>query len=581
MGKSGKKTRKNKSLIMCGIAGIVGQNSSEQNIKKMLSAQQHRGPDFTGFISIENEVALGHNRLSIIDLSNEANQPFISDCKDYILVFNGEIYNYLELKKELSHKYVFKTKSDTEVLLNAYKEFGKDCLHKLNGMFAFAIWQKSERKLFAARDRFGVKPFHYFHNGNDFYFASEIKPFWELDIQKEKNESVWLKYFCEGSYGLPDETFWNNIHQLPAGHFLEYKNEKLTVNKWYNFEERIFEKQQITHNNEEQFITDLLMNSINFRFRADVPVGFNLSGGLDSSTLLALIDKQDVDKKSIEAFTFITNDDRYDEIYWVKSMLQNRPFHLNVCELNSNEIPELSQTITDLQQEPFGGIPTLAYSKIFKRAREKGVIVLLDGQGSDEAWAGYDYYLSNSEKVIQGTNTSPFRKDVLDRDFLSNYTKTQYAKPFPDDLLNTQYRDLFYTKIPRALRFNDRISMLYGTELREPFLDFELVEYVFSRSKEFKIKGGTQKWLLRRIANNFLHQEVALAPKRPLQTPQREWLSNDLKNWVRAEVESISDVNWFNKKLLLSELDNFFKGDNSSSFHIWQWISLAQILKSK
>ncbi|HRG17670.1 MAG TPA: asparagine synthase (glutamine-hydrolyzing) [Flavobacterium lutivivi] len=566
---------------MCGIAGIVGQNSSEQNIKKMLFAQQHRGPDFTGFISIENEVALGHNRLSIIDLSNEANQPFISDCKDYVLVFNGEIYNYLELKKELSHKYVFKTKSDTEVLLNAYKEFGKDCLHKLNGMFAFAIWQKSERKLFAARDRFGVKPFHYFHKANDFYFASEIKPFWELDIQKEKNESVWLKYFCEGSYGLPDETFWNNIHQLPAGHFLEYKNEKLTVNKWYNFEERIFEKQQITHNNEEQFITDLLMNSINFRFRADVPVGFNLSGGLDSSTLLALIDKQDVDKKSIEAFTFITNDDRYDEIYWVKSMLQNRPFHLNVCELNSNAIPELSQTITDLQQEPFGGIPTLAYSKIFKRAREKGVIVLLDGQGSDEAWAGYDYYLSNSEKVIQGTNTSPFRKDVLDRDFLLNYTKTHYAKPFQDDLLNTQYRDLFYTKIPRALRFNDRISMLYGTELREPFLDFELVEYVFSRSKEFKIKDGTQKWLLRKIANNFLHQEVALAPKRPLQTPQREWLTNDLKNWVRAEVESISDVNWFNKKFLLSELDNFFKGDNSSSFHIWQWISLAQILKSK
>lgn len=566
---------------MCGIAGIVGQKSSEQNIKKMLFAQQHRGPDYTGFFAQESEVAFGHNRLSIIDLSSDANQPFESDCKEYILVFNGEIYNYLELKRELSAKYVFKTKSDTEVLMNAYKEYGENCLDKLNGMFAFAIWHKSEKKLFAARDRFGVKPFNYYHKKNDFFFASEIKPFWELGVEKEKNQNVWLKYFCEGSYGLPNETFWENIQQLPAGHFLEYKNEKLTIKKWYNFEERIFQKQQISSQDEEQAITDLLMNSINLRFRADVPVGFNLSGGLDSSTLLALIDKQDIDKKSIEAFTFITNDERYDELFWVKSMLENRPFHLNICELNSAEIPELSMTISDLQQEPYGGIPTLAYSKIFKTAREKGTIVLLDGQGSDEAWAGYDYYLSNNNSVIQGTKNSPFRKNVLDNDFLSNYIKTVYPKAFSDDLLNTQYRDLFYTKIPRALRFNDRISMLYGTELREPFLDYELVEYVFSRSKDFKIKDGTQKWLLRKIANKFLHQEVALAPKRPLQTPQREWLSNDLKEWVRAEVETIFDVSWFNKKIMQAELENFFNGDNSSSFHVWQWISLAQILNSK
>lgn len=564
---------------MCGIVGIIGQKATKENIKEMLFAQQHRGPDYTGFWCDENKIALGHNRLSIIDLSSDANQPFVSDCGNYMLVFNGEIYNYLEIKKELSHKYIFKTKSDTEVLLNAYIEYGNDCLHKFNGMFAFAIWDKKEKKLFAARDRFGVKPFNYYCNNDNFVFASELNPFWQLDILKEKNDKVWLNYFCEGSYGLPDETFWKNIHQLPAGHFLEYVNNNLILKKWYHFEDRIIELQQIKQIDEEEFITNLLLKAINLRFRADVPVGFNLSGGLDSSTLLALIDKQDIDKKAIEAFTFITNDERYDELHWVQSMLKNRPFHLNICDISANEIPELSQRMSFIQQEPYGGIPTLAYSKVFKKAREKGVIVLLDGQGSDEAWAGYDYYMSNNGNIIQGINASPFKKNILNTDFLSNFNKTYYPKPFSDDLLNTQYRDLFYTKIPRALRFNDRISMLHGTELREPFLDYELVEYVFSRSIDFKIKDGTQKWLLRKIANKFLHQEVALAPKRPLQTPQREWLTSDLKEWVKVEIESISEVDWFNKKMILKELENFFAGDNQSSFHVWQWISFSQILK--
>lgn len=564
---------------MCGIAGIIGQKATETTIQKMLLAQQHRGPDYTGFWCQDKELALGHNRLSIIDLSNDANQPFVSDCKNFILVFNGEIYNYLEIKKTLSQKYTFKTKSDTEVLLNAYKEYGKDCLQHLNGMFAFAIWNLKDKSLFAARDRFGVKPFYYHQQADNFFFASEINPFWQADIEAKKNEKVWLNYFCEGSYGLPHETFWTNIWQLPAGHFLEYRNKQLKITKWYHFENNIQRLQTVKQVDEETYITNLLLKAINLRFRADVPVGFNLSGGLDSSTLLALIDQQPIDKKAVEAFTFVTNDERYDELQWVESMLQNRPFQLNVCPIAATEIPDLSQTISNLQQEPYGGIPTLAYSKIFKTAREKGVIVLLDGQGSDEAWAGYDYYVSNSNSVIQGVSQSPFRPNVLEKDFLANFKRTAYSKPFDNELLNQQYRDLFYTKIPRALRFNDRVSMYYGTELREPFLDYQLVEYVFSRAQDFKIKNGTQKWLLRQIANKFLNQEVALAPKRPLQTPQREWLSADLKDWVASEIEVLMQCDWFDKKELQQELRHFFNGNNQSSFHIWQWISLVQLLK--
>jgi asparagine synthase (glutamine-hydrolysing) len=360
---------------------------------------------------------------------------------------------------------------------------------------------------------------------------------------------------------------------------LTLKNKQLQIKKWYHFDERIAQLQSHFEKNEEAYITNLLLKAINFRFRADVPVGFNLSGGLDSSTLLALIDQQDIDKSAVEAFTFITNDERYDELTWVKAMLEKRPYHLNICSLSAKEIPDLALKMAQHQAEPYGGIPTLAYSKIFQTASQKGVKVLLDGQGADEAWAGYDYYSNNSQSVVQGVTKSPFRTNVLDDDFTKEYSKTTYPKPFDDDLLNLQYRDLFYTKIPRALRFNDRVSMLYGTELREPFLDYELVEYVFSRPKDFKIKDGVQKWMLRKIAEQFLQKDLVLAPKRPLQTPQREWLSVDLKEWVTAEVALLKNNTWFNKLALQKELDDFYNGDNQSSFHIWQWINAAQLVK--
>ena len=305
---------------MCGITGIIGHKANQHNIVSMLEAQKHRGPDFTDFWLDENVVALGHNRLSIIDLSENANQPFFSDCGNFVLVFNGEIYNYLELRKELQPQYTFKTQSDTEVLLNAYRHWGEACLDKCNGMFAFAIWDKNEQRLFAARDRFGVKPFHYFWDGTDFVFASEINPFWSVGISKVANDRVWLHYFAEGSYGLPEDTFWKTIQQLPGGHCLTLQNMQLQIRKWYHFDERIAQWQNRVETNEEAYITQLLLKAINFRFRADVPVGFNLSGGLDSSILLALIDQQNIDKSAVEAFTFVTHDDRYDELIWVQEL---------------------------------------------------------------------------------------------------------------------------------------------------------------------------------------------------------------------------------------------------------------------
>lgn len=622
---------------MCGIAGIVGKNASEEMMDQMLLSQKHRGPDFTGKY-IDKEIVLGHNRLKIIDLSENANQPFYSEDKRYVLVFNGEIYNYIELKAELQNDYDFKTASDTEVLLATYLKWGIDCLSKLNGMFAFAIWDNQEKRLFAARDRFGVKPFYYHFKKNSFYFSSEIKALHAAGIPKTPDEKVWASYFVYGSYGNPDETFWEGINQLPGGHFLEVdgcqcdkvqtecqtelslpracrgvevfsNSENLIIEKWYCFEEEVAKQpKNLTYKEAKDQYLVLLKDSIKLRFRADVPVGFNISGGLDSSILLALVQPPNpyfdsaqyrlgrgnlkvVNKDNqingqhslINAYTFYTNNANYDELPWVEAMISKTNNPLTKVLLKAAEVPDYAIKMAWHQDEPFGGIPTLAYAKLFEQARKDNVLVLLDGQGMDEQWAGYDYYTQENEATIQGVKDSPYKTMVLSKAFLKKAVKPVYPKPFDDEVLNKQFRDLFYTKIPRALRFNDRVSMAYSTELREPFLDYRLVEFAFSLPLDFKIKEGVTKYMLREIASEYLADDLAFTPKRTLQTPQREWLGNELKEFVNLQLEKINEPdtqNWFDKTALKQEWRNYLNGDNDSSFHIWQWVSAALLFNN-
>lgn len=564
---------------MCGVAAIVGPKASLQNLEGILALQNHRGPDYTGYWVEPNQIALGHNRLSIIDLSAAANQPFVSSDGRYHLVFNGEIYNYLELKQKLRFDFEFKTNSDTEVLLAAFIKWGKECLAELNGMFAFIIWDIKDQSLFAARDRFGVKPLYFSQLADSLILSSEIRPHWQIGIPKVPNSDVWHSYLTKGQYGMPDETFWKGIHQIPGGHYLTLKNGDIEIRSWYDFVTRSMALINHQENDEEAYILDLLKDSVRLRFRADVLVGFNLSGGLDSSTLLALVSDAYPDEKKIEAFTFFTGDERYDELPWVRQMLVGKPYPLNTCKLEVSDIPYLTQKIASVQDEPFGGIPTLAYAKVFEEARKKGFLVLLDGQGSDEAWAGYDYYLKNTTSLIQGTNTSPVRPEALTNS-LKSMGSREIPMPFSDELLNKQFRDIFYTKIPRALRFNDRVSMAFSTELREPFLDYRLVEYVFSRSRDFKIKDGQQKWLLRKIAAKYLGDDIALAPKRPLQTPQREWLGGPLASWVEEKIEFLkANIDWFDPKSLDVIWKEYKNGNQENSFYIWQWVNTAEVLQ--
>lgn len=572
---------------MCGIAGFIADqltSSDAQTMESMLIAQKHRGPDSEAYQVLDDQVILGHNRLSIIDLSESANQPFFSTDNRFCLVFNGEVYNYLELKKELQDSYSFSTGSDTEVLLAAYIVWGEAMLNRLIGMFAFAIYDSQSKELFLVRDRFGVKPLYYaYTKAGALVFASEIKSLHAAGIRRVRNELVWSGYLVKGLYQYEDQTFWQDIRQLRAGHCIRLKmahlHEPLQQSEWYDFVGNIRALQkdpEVTGRSEEEHLThyrSLLQSSIGLRFRSDVPVGFNLSGGLDSSVLLSLVDELKPDTP-IEGFTFYCDDLRYDELPWVVGLVSEKNKPLNKVLLKAEEVEELSATISHFQDEPFGGIPTLAYSKLFERARQKGIIVLLDGQGMDEAWAGYDYYHLKSDSVVQGVVNSPLKPEVLKDEFLNKASEVRYPTPFEDELLNKQYRDLFFTKIPRALRFNDRISMMHSTELREPFLDHMLVEYAFALPPEMKIRNGSTKWALRRIAEGYIKNNLVLAPKRPLQTPQREWLTGQLLDWVEAHIEKLGSHPWFDAEMLRSTWEDFMKSDKQNTFFLWQWVSV-------
>ena len=570
---------------MCGIVGIFGNDWKIGQLEAMIAVQRHRGPDAEGIYIDPSKIAgLGHNRLSIIDLSDAGRQPMKSHFGNLVIVFNGEIYNYLELKRELEAEFQFRTQTDTEVLLAAYQKWGAKCLDKLIGMFSFIIWDEVEKSAFAARDRFGVKPLYY-HRKTDgtLYIASEIKTLHAAGIARIPDEKIWATYLTYGLYDHTERTFWNDINSVPAGHSLVWKHNETKISCWYDIAERVgdeYDQRPEAEVREEYF--ELMKDSVNLRFRADVPVGINLSGGLDSSSLLGLVHAVQGEDSDVKAFTFTTGDENYDELPWVEEMLAKTKHPLIVSELSSGEVPELARKVQYAQDEPFGGMPTLAYAKLFEKARENGVIVLLDGNGMDEQWAGYDYYNSalngKAASVIQGTKEKPVKPECLTGEFRRLAEPFEFPNVFADKVRNLQYRDTRYTKIPRAMRFNDRISMRVSTELREPFLDHRLFELALRQPTERKIQNGTRKKMLREISSKLLPEKLSGSPKRALQTPQREWLRGELKNWADEQIKNaVSNdfADWFEKDAVLDSWKKYCQGESDNSFYVWQWIDIG------
>tara|TARA_Y100000310_G_scaffold345408_1_gene464649 strand:- start:1410 stop:3131 length:1722 start_codon:yes stop_codon:yes gene_type:complete len=563
---------------MCGIIGTIGQKIDKKIIENACDKLSSRGPDDAGLFYNDNDnVALGHRRLSIIDLSEAGHQPMESQDGRYVISFNGEIYNYLELKEMLSSKYQFKTKTDTEVLLAAYQLEGEKCLAKLNGMFAFAIWDKKEKKLFCARDRVGIKPFFYHISDKGFSFASEIKALLALGIKARANEKIIFDYLYHGLYDHTDETFFNGINSLPPGHYLIWQDSHVAITKYWDVAGVSLNKNLDEQEARDEFV-NLLEDSISLRFRSDVPVGVNLSSGVDSNSIYHYGLK--VTQEKLHTFSKCMISPEYNECEVLEDVLsseQKKYWHRSTITAQEafSRIPQINKS----QDQPFGGALTIGYDKMISLAKDAGITVLLEGQGGDELLAGYECYKDSDspEMTSQGT-IKVLHQDVLNSDFVKRHTyrTISFPKPFGSKLANAQYRDFRYTKLPRVLRFNDHATMSYSRELRLPFLDHRIVEFCFSLPDEYKIRDQRQKVLLRDAMKNVVPNKIHKARKKDSGAIQVEWFRDYYKESVYEllDSESFKTRPFWDHKKLRKRVDAFYSGELDNSFFIWQCLNL-------
>lgn len=608
---------------MCGIAGIYSVSLSSEEKQKlteqMLYTIKHRGPDHSSIWQNEYGIALGHNRLSIIDLSDAANQPF--HYHHLSVVFNGEMYNYIEVKKELESKgYIFKTKSDTEVLLAAYLEWGEDCVTHFMGMWAFALWDNKNQKLFCSRDRFGIKPFYYTWIGDSFYFASEYKA---LKVLPNFNHSININQLYRGIQmgwvTYRDETYYESIKQIEPSYNLSlYKDGRKTYHKYWDID--FSKKFEGTFEDKKAAFKDAIIESIDLHLRSDVVVGACLSGGLDSSTIASVVGKYKPET------TFNT----FTVFYDGKNDVDERPFANLVTDrypsLRPHYLMPKEQSLIDdfekiqyHQDIPLPGSSPISQYYVMKLAKENKAIVLLDGQGSDEFLAGYlhsFYRMIGSQMFsvnpIAGLNTWSQFSQIQEFGFKEKYTrlaKSLIGGIFSEDALYKQeykhafsflpnqskdvftlekkdttklneflYNLLFTTSLPTLLHFEDRNSMAFSIESRVPFLDHRLVELAFSMKDTDKISNGVTKNILRESMRGILPNEIAdRMDKKGFVTPgEVKWLRGPLKfliedlNYANLDMLNITKV----KKLIV----DYKKGDNTNAKLVWKIATLNKWL---
>lgn len=565
------------------MCGIIGTNFLNERFDKSLELLHHRGPDFQNSIKIENK-QFGHTRLAIIDLDEEANQPMIFD--DILLVFNGEIYNY----KELIHMEHLecKTKSDSEVLIRLYQKYGFDFLNKLNGMFSFCIYDIKKDLYFCARDRYGKKPFFYYFKDNKFIFSSSVKSILNLLDYKPNLNKVALSKYMQYFVSFGEDSFYQDIFKLEASTYLIYepnKSRELQKKKYYkiNTYKAIKDEKQALNDIEE-----LLFKSVEYRLNSDVEVASLLSGGIDSSLISALYTK--ISGKRINTFSI-----GYDEYknYCELDYAQVTASHINSnhhpVEINQKEyINHFEQTL-DMLEEPHGDSAAIPLNILTKQIHKAGIKTVLSGEGSDEIFLGYDNYakflkyyefeksLSNEQNLFlndiigalqNNTKESEYLRRIVKKQNLYNsfgeiYTdiqrkrlfkkvptfKSETAKQDPVDWMS--YIDLKIWLGESLLSKVDRISMGNSLEVRTPFLDFNLVNYMFSVESHIKV-GDTNKYLLKKIASKYIPNEIINRTKKGFNSPFNEWLNKEYKDKILdVIVEVNNETNLFNHEYIL------------------------------
>ena len=577
---------------MCGISGIINKNNKsveELLILQMTDIIAHRGPDSSGSYLYKN-IAFGHRRLSILDLSSSGHQP-MKYLDDLVITYNGEIYNFIEIREELIQKgYIFDSNSDTEVILKAYHCWGKTCVNYFNGMWSFSILDIKQKIIFCSRDRFGVKPFYYIEKNDLFAFGSEISQLLTFLPNKILNKKVALDYLISGIEECSNETFFKDIYLLKGGHNLVFdlQTNSYEIERYYNLK---LSDQKNT--SVDDYIQEL-KRSITLRLRSDVKVGTCLSGGIDSSTISSFASK--LYQNSNEKFMAIhakSSEYKTDESEFAKIVSKIANINLNFVEPSYSDFKSNILSIIKIQQEPFGSLSIIMQYFVFKKAKELGCIVMLDGQGGDETLLGYERYypaivkskkgIAKLKALLQSSKNS--RLSLLDtikyQYYFSNYKlrlkrlkfknsfyKSEILNEYESEelrIISESYNDISIlqkneiesSQLPHLLKYEDRNSMANSIESRLPFLDYKLVELSLNTNNSLKIKDGWTKFILRKAAETILPKEIVWRKnKLGFNAPEKTW-TKEFENEMIKEIQQSEILNNFIhfKKLYFKNLD--------------------------
>ena len=609
---------------MCGIVGILSAAPRQREwfdarIVPMTQSLVHRGPDASGSWT-SDVVSLGHRRLSIIDLSDAGRQPIHDDTGRFTLVYNGELYNYQELRRELMARGCrFQSQTDSEVLLYAYREWGRDALARCNGMWAFAIWDASKRELFTARDRAGKKPFYYTRDADGtLWFASEVKAFTAIGMRFGLEPQAAFDFLSQGTYGhLCGKGFFSGVDQLPAGHCMTVRpGEPPTFHRYWELP-IVRRRDRLPYDDAfRRRFRETLEDAVRVRLRADVPVGATLSGGLDSSTIVSIVDRH-TGGEPIHIFTSLYPNSRYDETPYFEAAVATlkRPIVHRVTPPTSDLRPDILRVL-DHQEEPFGDTSILAHFHLMRAAREAGVPVILSGQGGDELLFGYPSmvhaYLGDllgrghpvrawreARLWMAGANVGARTvltaaiahaiplgmRDSLRRRYVyglgaivspslrRQVSLSRFEIDSRRDSLG-DYAAQVFTRfaIPHLVHYDDRNAMAFSIEGRMPFLDHRLVDLLFAADYEALVKHGTTKRVLREAFSDVL--PTAIRERRDkvgFHTPLASWLRSEL-SWIRSTIDSdhIRQLGVSDAAQVRTHIAALQHGDDRSALPVWR-----------
>ncbi len=598
---------------MCGFAGVYGNITQKFDDEKIFSTLKHRGPDASGKFSSETCIMF-HSRLTIIGNSINGQQPIVDKKNLNTLIYNGEIYNWKDLRNQYFPSKIKKIKSDTELILNLYNKLGINFVKKLRGIFSFVIFSKKDDKIFMVRDRFGVKPLFYKKNSKNIYFSSEIKSLLAMGIKKRLNLPVLKSYLQESKLCHNYKTFFKDIVSLEPATIYEISKVGQRKIKYWNLRKKDF----LNYNSNE--INELISDSIKSNLEADTEVGVALSSGIDSSIitheLLSL-------KRKVKAFSFGYNEKKYSEIKDIDNL-----FFKDKKLIRKNKILKTDDFLTEIKkaiyyfETPLGGLGTLSAFNLFGEVKKSKIKVLLSGEGGDELFGGYKYYFLTWLKTLYNSNqlskisseVKKFnlnQKEKLDKQTLDIFFKDKKKMFAPDgssifsnqnyltkefdkinssksitienqknSLTNEIFKDIFWRKLPKLLHFQDRASMANSVESRVPFLDHILWNKVFTTNPKFLFNNGYTKEILR---TNFRKRfNVYPNSKKYVATPQREWLKNDLKDAIIDQIKNgkLVKENIINFKKWYKDYQYYSASKNlGNSFFVWKVLNAELLLK--